>query len=95
MTFEDDTGIDSIDLSDGDVVNVRDESIKKEIEVFPTDWPSKVVVVWSHSIKVSHIWLQTLQQVQGIFLRDSWNGGSSLAEFEDVGEVHGEALEVF
>ena len=35
MTFEEDAGIDSINLSDGNIVNIGNESIKKEVEVQP------------------------------------------------------------
>ena len=94
MTFEDDAGIDSVDLSNGNIVYIRNESIKKEIEVLPAYRTSKGVVVWSHSIKITHIRLHALEELERSFFGDSWNGGSSLAEFENVGEVHGEAEEM-
>ena len=94
MTFEDDASIDSVDLSNGNIVYIRNESIKKEIEVLPAYRTSKGVVVWSHSIKITHIRLHALEELERSFFGDSWNGGSSLAEFKNVGEVHGEAEEM-
>ena len=95
MTFKDDTGIDSVDLSDGNVVNISNESIKKEIEVLPTYRTSKVVVVWRDSIEVAHIWLHALEELERVLFRDSGNGCSCLAKFKNVGKVHGEVTEMF
>ena len=42
MTFEEDAGIDSINLSDGNVVNISYERIEEEEEVFQPAGPAKL-----------------------------------------------------
>ena len=67
MTFKDDAGIDSVDLGDVNIVNISNESITKEIEVLPTYRTSKVVGVWSDSIKITNIWLHMLEELERVF----------------------------
>ena len=69
MTFEEDTSINYVDFFDGGVVDIIEEAVEEEIEVFPTSWPSIVIVVGSCSIVVVDIWFHFLQQFERFIFR--------------------------
>ena len=54
MTFEKDASICRVDLSDGGVVDIADQSVEDEMEVLPTSRPSKVVMVRSNAEEIIH-----------------------------------------
>ena len=55
MPFEKNTCVGSIDLNNGGIVDITDESIKEEVEVLPTNRASEVIVVRRYAVVVTNI----------------------------------------
>ena len=61
MTLKDDASIDSIDLIDGGVVDILEESIEQEMEVFPTSRSGIVVMIRCNAVYIIYICFKFLQ----------------------------------
>ena len=65
MAFEVDAGMDCINLKDGDIADVIDESIKEPVEVIPTCRASVIVMIGGHTKEVVHIRTHSLKNLEG------------------------------
>ena len=93
MTFEKYACIDCIDLIQVNVIDVTDETVQQEVEMFPTCGASMVVVVDSNAINVSDIRLHFLHYFKTFLFRYQRNGSTMAADLQNVQEVRGELLE--
>ena len=56
VTFEEDACIDGVDFSDAGVVDVVEEAVDEDVEVFPTSRTSKFIVIYSDTIQIIDTW---------------------------------------
>ena len=84
MTFEDDAGIDGVNFNNGSIADICGEGIEEDVEMIPACRSSIDVVVGSNAIKVTHIWLHSLQQLEGLLLRYWWNWRTNFTKFKNV-----------
>ena len=52
MPFEENTGINSINLGDGRAIDIAGKVIEEEVEVSPTSRASKVIMIRSNTIEI-------------------------------------------
>ena len=70
VTLEEDALIDCVDFSDACVVDVVEEGVEENVEVFPTSRTSKFIVIDSDTVKIIDTWFHRLQKFKGIFFRN-------------------------
>ena len=61
MTFEKDTGVCGIDLSDTRVIDAIDEEIEQEVKMLPANLSGVRVVIWGNAKEVSNIRFHSVQ----------------------------------
>ena len=70
MTFEQYASKHCVNLSNVCVIDILYENAEHQVEVFPADRSSILVVVWSHAKVVIHLWLHFHQEFKCIIFRN-------------------------
>ena len=84
MTFEKDTGICGVDLSDTCAIDAIDEETEQEVKMLPTNLSSVRVMIWGYAEEISHIRFHSVQQIKGLSFRYFRDFIAMLAYFQDI-----------
>ena len=84
MAFEQDAGIDIINLSDGCTIDIGNEVVQEEMEVKPASCTCMVVMIYSNSKEIVHFRFHLLEQVKRIRFRDGRNCCTMFTDLKDV-----------
>ena len=88
MSFEENAGINGINLNNISVVDISEESIEEEMEMSPTRRTSKVVVIRSYAIKVTYCWFHFLEKVKSSLFGYGRDDISILTDLKDILVCH-------
>ena len=94
MPLEQYACIDNIDLANGGIIDITEETVEKKMEMAPANRSCKVIVICSHSVEVFNFRLHLLKKSERVSFRDLRDLDTMFADFNDVVVVSRELVEI-